>query len=181
MLITYQLTYPESCDFGKEFWGSFRSSSKKGIGKYHRKCMMAWLLGLPQYHMVLLLLPKNQSSTCHTGRALRYTKGPDLFFVPASAQLQKKNGWLEDVFFLFFGPCLSFQWRTVKIQGCSYHYYVFFWVSFLEVKAILKMTSCHSVLNFRAFLRHSTWPNFDWNIFETTLKPPGFFTTPNHP
>ena len=43
------------------------------------------------------------------------------------------------------------------------------------------MTSCHSVLNFRAFLRHSTWPNFDWNIFETTLKPPGFFHHPKSP
>ena len=43
------------------------------------------------------------------------------------------------------------------------------------------MTSCHSVLNFGAFLRHSTCPNFDWNIFETTLKPPGMFHHPNSP
>ena len=43
------------------------------------------------------------------------------------------------------------------------------------------MTSCHSVLNFGAFLRHSTCPNFDWNIFETTLKPAGMFHHPNSP
>ena len=83
-------------------------------------------------------------------------------------------------FFFLSGPVSLFSGELLKFRGVAITI-LYFLVSSLEVKAILKMTGLSfSPELWGAFLRHSTCPNFDWlswNHSQTTW----IFHHPNSP
>ena len=93
----------------------------------------------------------------------------------------KKNGWLEDDFFLLAHGLFSIFSGYVRIQGCSYSLFYDFFKSFTS-QSKPQMTSCHSVLNGGMFLHADTQLISTLtlsDILETSLKPPGLKKTPS--